>query len=408
MPKTPNRAKSALHITRNILKNKNKVQSASESTTDSDNDSIESAEFAHVPLKDLHISLDQINMAMENPLDQIAAQLNTMMQAINRLDAKQNEYDALIRNATSAPPAPPLPSTESPTGQQTRTNLDYLFKIPDPIKSLPVFEGNRKQLTAWLQTAENTLNFLKPHVNDTLFKMYVTAVTNKIAGKAKDILCLAGNPDDFDVIKDILTNALGDRQELSTYKCQLWQNKMSEGISIQKYHQKTKDIIQSIKNLAKQKQLYKDNWQAINAFIDEDGLAAFIAGLKEPYFGYAQAARPTDIEDAYAFLCKFKSKELTASYMSETPKHPKHFKQNSRFEKPHSHNNITEEKTDYKNNQKPTTSSTPMETESTKSRLTLNRRLINNHELDSSESEDEAPEEISVNFQVHAESKNET
>lgn len=51
--------------------------------------------------------------------------------------------------------------------------------------------------------------------------MYVTAVTNKIAGKAKDILCLAGNPDDFDVIKDILTNALGDRQELSTYKCQL-------------------------------------------------------------------------------------------------------------------------------------------------------------------------------------------
>lgn len=74
MPKTPNRAKSALHITRNILKNKNKVQSASESTTDSDNDSIESAEFAHVPLKDLHISLDQINMAMENPVDQIAAQ----------------------------------------------------------------------------------------------------------------------------------------------------------------------------------------------------------------------------------------------------------------------------------------------------------------------------------------------
>ena len=31
---------------------------------------------------------------------------------------------------------------------------------------------------------------------------------------------------------------------------------------------------------------------------DEDGLAAFLAGLKEPYFGYAQAACPEDLEAA--------------------------------------------------------------------------------------------------------------
>ena len=166
--------------------------------------------------------------------------------------------------------------------------------------------------------------------------MYVTAVTNKIQGKARDILCLAGNPDNFESIKEILMNALGDRQELSTYKCQLWQNKMVDGVSIQRYYQKTKDIIQSIKNLAKQKQTYKENWHAITMFIDEDGLAAFISGLKEPYFGYAQAARPTDIEDAYAFLCKFKSKEVTASYMSETHNNPKPFEKKNKTTKPRS------------------------------------------------------------------------
>lgn len=57
------------------------------------------------------------------------------------------------------------------------------------------------------------------------------------------------------------------------------------------------------------------NWDVINDFIDKDALAAFVAGLKEPYFGYAQAAKSKDTEDAYAFLCKIKSKEITAQSM---------------------------------------------------------------------------------------------
>lgn len=38
--------------------------------------------------------------------------------------------------------------------------------------------------------------------------------------------------------------------------------------------------MQCIKNIAKQKQNYKYHWQAINDFIDEDRLAAFIADFK--------------------------------------------------------------------------------------------------------------------------------
>jgi hypothetical protein len=87
---------------------------------------------------------------------------------------------------------------------------------------------------------------------------------------------------------------------------------MSNDMTIFKYYSTTREIIQKIKTLSKQKALYSEHWEAVNAFIDEDALAAFISGLRKPYFGYAQAARPKDVEEAYAFLCKFTSNEQTS------------------------------------------------------------------------------------------------
>lgn len=73
----------------------------------------------------------------------------------------------------------------------------------------------------------------------------------------------------------------------------------------------------NIKTIAKQNKIYSDSWSAICIFIEEDVLAAFIAGLKHPYFGYAQAAKPENIESAYAFLCKFTANEKISSRLIE-------------------------------------------------------------------------------------------
>ena len=56
----------------------------------------------------------------------------------------------------------------------------------------------------------------------------------------------------------------------------------------------------NIKTIAKQNSIYNESWTAISQFIEEDVLAAFIAGLKHPYFGYVQAAKLDTIESAYA------------------------------------------------------------------------------------------------------------
>lgn len=350
---------------------------------------------------DTHISESESDTDTDE-MQEIVDKMSEMMAAIAMLQQKQEQME------THAPGA---------LGAHNASNIGTmgdLFKIPDPIKSIPSYEGNRKQLQSWLTTAESTLNRFKPLVSDQIFEMYVTAVTNKITGKAKDILCLAGNPQNFDEIKEILSAALGDRQELSTYKCQLWQNRMQEHMSIHKYYNKTKEIVQNIKTIAKQNPKYQNHWDAINNFIDEDALAAFISGLRGNYFGHAQAARPKDIEDAYAFLCKFKSQEITASNMGESSNRGN---QNKSFgnQKPFKNTQNNDQKSKFKPDsifKKETETPEPMEIDpSLRSRLSF-KKVVHNNETSQDpenssdsdeEDEDESPE---VNFCVTQQNKN--
>lgn len=241
-------------------------------------------------------------------LDQINAQLAAIATQLTNLSQKQVEQDQVLTylgQKLETPVKPVVPQEPTHDNQKVAD----IFRIPDPIKSIPSFDGNKKQVNAWLKTAEETLSLFAELVPQAQFKMYTQAVKNKIEGKAKDILCLAGDPETFTEIKAILLEALGDKQELSYYKSQLWANKQQDTMNIHSFYKKTKEIVQNIKSLAKQNATYYASWNAISTFIEEDALAAFISGLKKPYFGYAQAAKPKSIEEAYAFLCKFTSNE---------------------------------------------------------------------------------------------------
>lgn len=152
---------------------------------------------------------------------------------------------------------------------------------------------------------------------------------------------------------------------------------MDDDTTIHKYYADTKATIQRIKALAKQSELYNGHWEAINRFIDEDALAAFISGLKKPYFGYAQAAKPKDVEDAYAFLCKFASHEKTASKLPNKIK---------TWEK---RDQVPNTGSNFPSRAKSVTKVEPMDVDqSLRSRLTLNKKLINNNEAVEVEEED--------------------
>ena len=207
--------------------------------------------------------------------------------------------------------------------------------------------------------------------------------------------CLAGNPSTFEEAKIILVEALGDRQELSTYKARLWANKQTSDMSIKHYYNRTKEIVQNIKTISKQDLLFNEHWEAILKFIEQDALAAFIAGLRAPYQGYAQASGPKDLEAAYAFLCKFQSTEKIA----ETHKQDNSNRYKNSEQKPTTSNN--------QNNKKPFKPENPkfepklpeaMDTKTTRSRLTINNHENNDENTEEPKSDVESDDDLDLNF----------
>lgn len=367
--------------------------------------SSESGDLAHIPLANLDINFEKLSLdemqaqqatTSEQVLAQLVDQITSLNTTISQMSSKQQTHEAMLNNLVN--PASTSSNYTSPVVQITGD----IFRIPDPIKSIPTYDGNRKQLQAWITAAENTLKVFENLVNPQTYEIYVQAVLNKITGNAKDVVCLAGNPLNFEDVKTILLEAFGDRQELATYKAQLWSNKQNDDMNIHRYYRRTKEIMQNIKTIAKQNKDYNDNWAIICKFIDEDVLAAFISGLKHPYFGYAQAAKPDNIESAYAFLCKFVSAEKISTQLSSQNNYTK---QSSSSAKQYNTRHISSDNRNHKplanfsNPNIPKTGHSEQKNEmeidpSLKSRLTLNRKILNNQEIES----DEEVSDVEANF----------
>ncbi|XP_062538671.1 uncharacterized protein LOC134206943 [Armigeres subalbatus] len=97
-------------------------------------------------------ALDHKNITME----QISAQMSNLTQMMQQLMERQDQQQLAINSLSLNQP------NVAATPQQNRGTMEDFFKLPDPIKVIPKFDGSRKQLTAWLTTVENTLEILNP------------------------------------------------------------------------------------------------------------------------------------------------------------------------------------------------------------------------------------------------------
>jgi len=101
-------------------------------------------------------------------MEEIREELNRITGALNAMIQRNTENERTINNLTA---------------QLNNRGQGDPFRIPDPIKSIPCFDGNRKQLNSWLKTVEDTLNIFEHNVTDQQFKIYFQAILNKIEGK---------------------------------------------------------------------------------------------------------------------------------------------------------------------------------------------------------------------------------
>ena len=362
-------------------------------TSDSDSSIESNHDLAHIPVQN---TPEVGNLTIELNMDQLGQQIAQMVASLATIQEEQQRQQQLINALGAQAQAPAAQPAPVPVVQQNTT----FFSIPDPIKhGISKFDGNKKQLNAWLASVETTLEQLQPFYTPEQNAMFLRTIINgKIEGRAKDKLCANGNPTTFEEVKAILLHHLGDHQDLTFYKCQLWQHVKSPNTTFYQHYNNIKETIQIIKNLSQQDPEFKAVWPVMNKSIEQDALAAFLAGLPKDMFGHAISAKPANIEEAYAFVCKFKSSEnivnnlLNKSFKKTETKvevKPQTYKKTTQYQQINNQNQPTKNET-HENE--------PMEVGSTKSKLTLNRRQFNTNEIPDDHTSESEEEGVDLNF----------
>lgn len=173
------------------------------------------------------------------------------------------------------------------------------FYIPDQIKIIPQFSGNRKEALAWIEDTQEAIDQFEEYELEPEYKQIIRVIKSKIVGEAREVLIAPGNPSEWIEIKEILLNAFGDKRDITSHIQSLFYVRQGKK-TLQEYFQKVKAIDTAIKTTAAQMEDYKRSTEAVNKLISLMTLTRYIDGLNgENLAMYVRSYRPKSLEEAH-------------------------------------------------------------------------------------------------------------
>lgn len=173
------------------------------------------------------------------------------------------------------------------------------LRIPDAVKDLPRFDGNKRTLFDFVENVEEILKVCGDLEEATYKKLLLRSIRNKIVGDANDILNMYGTPLDWDNIKLNLTTHYSDkRNETSLIKDLHGLNQGND--SVEQFYSKIIDIHSTIMNNIK---LNEDSLVIIQSkkeLYANMCLNCFLSGMKEPLGSIIRAMRPETLAEAFS------------------------------------------------------------------------------------------------------------
>ena len=183
------------------------------------------------------------------------------------------------------------------------------LKIPDAVKDLPKYKGDKNGLYDFIQNVEEILSICQPACIKNLpyATIIVRAIRNKIVEDANDVLLMYGTDNVWTQIKhNLITHYADKRDETSLIRDMYRLYQGSE--TIERFFSRVIDIMNTMNNNAKINIPFDGNRTALlqmkNKLHESMGLSVFLAGLREPMGGMIRAMRPVSLPEALSFCLK--------------------------------------------------------------------------------------------------------
>ena len=222
------------------------------------------------------------NMARAQELE------NQIEELQQRLEQQRIQIDRLLN--LPAGPNNPQPATFD------------VSRIPDIIKLVPGYDGDVKNLPAWIASVDQklqcALNSVPQSDKDSALLIWTSVIRDKITGEANETLINNNSPCDWAVIKQTLKDRFADKRDLSTILSKIPYLRQGH-LSVEEFYQNCDAILSDIRakvslddNLKLCASSIMDTYEAmlVNAFID---------GLYDPISALTRTSKPSSLLSAY-------------------------------------------------------------------------------------------------------------
>lgn len=192
--------------------------------------------------------------------------------------------------------------------QLSNSNVD-MFRIPDPIRHLSEFTGNKIELNAWLDEVREIYDLFRIKGEngnpDSMNSSYIRAIKNKIRGDARAVLCANGSPNTIPAIIEILKQNYGDQRDFATNVSILFNIKRGDK-NHNKFYNEVKELITKLKA-----NLHAHPLTALE-IVDLISVTKYLDNIDEPLGSIIRSRQPKTVEDAYHFVSINKNAETRA------------------------------------------------------------------------------------------------
>jgi len=170
-------------------------------------------------------------------------------------------------------------------------------KIPDPIKQIEKYSGDKTSLFTWISTVESVMETYQQIAHLPIYRLWGQVIRNKIIGDADKAL-VTHNAVDWPAIKQVLIENFGDKRDIATITQKIPYLSQANK-SLDEYYQETSELVAQI---SQKLSLDPDNdghVPAIMRVMTPLVVTGFVDGLRGNLPELVRTQKPTDMLEAY-------------------------------------------------------------------------------------------------------------
>lgn len=224
---------------------------------------------------------------------------NTIEQLAAQLEQQRLQIASLIRDRHDAIEA-------GPSGTAVVTNRVPSFdtsRVPESIKLIVPYKGDKKTLSAWVASVEKKLEYAKGLCStqaeiDSVMPLWVSVIRDKIIDEASQALVSRHTACEWDAIKKVLTEYFGDKRDLCGLVSQiayLQQNART----ITDFYNECQELLSDIIDKLALDSATKHCVPTLSQSYEHMIMSSFIDGLNEPYSMLTRATCPNTLLAAF-------------------------------------------------------------------------------------------------------------